>query len=325
MTNISFTTNEAAEFLDVTTNTIYQYIKQDILRPSNLEEFKYSREYKFTQEELERVQSLFKKPGLTTTEVGKLLNVKPHTVFTYIKEGKLPAVQKEYKGRMIYFIKEEDAAHFQQSLQQKQKVSRQSFYVKPYSVALYQLFTHEESHKKARIVELSKKEAIVQFDDGNIETVPLQSFTEQMFQPVYAVRKEKLHRKGKITFKFPKPRNIHAVSYYLIDLFFQQVGFPNMMIIEKNEMVLIEVKPLVLELSQEQSDVLDLMKQSLVDGELIEGPAYVRLISPMVPLHIKEIPRTLKDQIKEKAKKEQTSMEQAVIRILKDYFSKEGY
>lgn len=319
----SFTTNEAAEFLNVTTNTVYQYIKQGILQPCNLEEFKYSREYLFNQDELEKVKTKFEKPGLTTTEVGKLLNVKPHTVFTYIKEEKLLAEKKLYKGRMIYFIQEKDALEFQKTLQQKRKVSRQSFYSKTYGVGLFQLFNHTETREKARIVSLAKKEAILQFEDSRLETIPLPELSKRSIQPTYPIATDLIHRKGVVTFTFPKPRSIHAASYHLIDLLFQQVGSPNMLITEKNEMITVEVKPIKLRLPAEQTDLINLMKQSLVDGKMVEGAQYVRLISPTVPLHIKEIPRSLKEKIKQKAKREHSSMEQTVLYILQEYFKKE--
>lgn len=318
-----YSTTEAAEFLEVTPNTIYQYIKNKILNPCNLEEFEYSRQYLFTHEELERVKKEFFKPGLTTTEVSKILNVKPHTVFTYIKEGKLPAEKKEYKGRLIYFIQEKDLSNFQSTLQQRQKNSRRSFYLKSHNICLFQLFIHTDTNQKARIIELSKKDIVLQFEDGRFETISLHNFSESCFSPAYTISSELIHRKGEVTFKFPKPRTIEAISYFFIDYLFQHVGYSNMMISEKNEMITVKVKPVSLHISQEESDLLDLMKQSLVNGELIEGPKFVRLISPTTSLHIKEIPRTLKEKIKEKSKKEHTSMEQVVVSILKNYFGEE--
>lgn len=313
-------TNEVSNLLGVSEKTIYNYVKSGKLKPINYEQWQIEGTYYFSNEDIQKLMEDRKKPGFTTVEAAEILGISPTTVFRYVKDKKLPAIQEVYNGRSVYFINEEDLEEFNISKIQHYNRRKKEFYSKKEGIALFQLFIREGTKEEARIISLTGKEYKVMTEDG--EVLSLSELTNRGYKPKYEFANQKVNtRKGYVTFEFKKRNEISSAVYRVLDLFYQYIGPVNMRIqLGENDSIKIEVKPTLLPIDKNlYFDEIEVIKHNIIEGKIL-----YRLKGVMIDTNLEGIlihlPTALKSRIKKRATTEEKSMEEVIVDVLEKEF-----
>lgn len=314
------TTDEAAKILGVSTQTIYKYEKEQKLTSLYDHKWRMRKTKLFKREDVELLKQKFDKPGLTTGEAAEQAGVTPATILTYIKKEQLPAFMKKYKGKDLYFIKQEDLNEFLSSKEfqiQEKKRERKQFYDKDKGYVLYQSL-QTENGQLARILELDREGKVVTSDG---ESLNLQQAKEQGFTPVNGIVDHPYSTKrGYAKFRFVKPHNIVSNIYDIIEAFYQNAGPQNIRLNTEDEYIVMEVKPVSLPFTKEKDQsIINLIQHYLIEGKIIFDIEGIFIESDLEPFII-HIPSDMKEFIRKKASAENKSMEELAIQAFSHYW-----
>lgn len=317
MNETLLTTKEVADYLNVSVQTIYKYIREKKLVPIYEDSWQIDETHLFKREDVIALKETLKKPGLTTGEVAKQLQVHPTTVFSYIKRGDLQAEKKPYKGRELYFITEEALERFKVKHPLQKKREQKRFYSKPLHVYLYQKVYHQQDRVMGRIMELNGDGGKVWTEQGEI--FPLKELKERGF--IFQRYKERpyITKKGYVSFSFKKPSHIAAPVFNVIELFYSKLSYRNMKLTEKDDVINLEVKPCLLEDIYEDTHVYEikLLENHIKDG-IMEKRHNGLLIDNNLELLTVHISKEKKHKLKKLAQKQYLSLEQYVLKLIED-------
>ncbi|MDP1471856.1 helix-turn-helix domain-containing protein [Priestia megaterium] len=185
------TIEDVMEMLAISSKkTIYTCIQQGKLNPINKDDWHIEGRYEFNIEDVVRLQEELKKPGLTTKEVARQLDISVTTVNKYIKQELLPAFQEEYRGINCYFVNEEDLDAFKRTHEVGRKPSKRHFYHSEQNIALFQLFVKksEEKEQFARII--SVEDPIMAVTEQH-EEITLEELLHRGFEAAYEIESKK--------------------------------------------------------------------------------------------------------------------------------------
>ncbi len=316
------TTKEVCKILDISETTAYTYIKKRKLVPTNEKDWHIDQCYYFDPVQVEKLkEEISKPPGLTTGDVAKKLHIAPSTVSTYIKNGLLPAEQHLYKGRLHYFVKEEDLLAFDApSTKQKRE-----FYNKELGIGLFMKFMHPGSSKIARVMDIAGDEIVLV--DHNGEKIKYQEAIALGFNPAYSVSDKKLIRKkGYLEFNIPMVNNVLSSSYSIFDLLYEYWGPANLRIHTGDEYISVEVKPSFIEIEDKETlnsetylNAVNAMKEYAIEGKVKARTNGILLDTSYKKLYI-NLPEELKRKIKKAAEEKQVTMEELIVQTLEDRF-----
>ena len=317
------TTGDVANLLGVTENTVYNYIRQNKIVPINKDSWHWDGQYFFYEEDVDMSSLTEKKPGLTTGELAKKLDLRAQTILKYINSGQLKATLKTYKGREMNFIDEEDAKRFIKSYIKQRKYEKRSFYSKEYGYCLFQLFFNSKINQVARIKEIKNDGITALTEEGN--TLELKELLSEGYHPAYIISEGKYNtKKGYAKFRFIKPRQIKSTTYKIIDLFYQNAGPLNIRLYEEEDMIEIEVKPTLIDVDrQEFMDEINMLQQSLVEGNVSVRHDGILIDSDLEPLQL-YIPSQLKAEVKKRADQDNLTIDEFFSKLLREEF-KEKY
>lgn len=305
------TTEEVAERLNVKTATIYKYVREKKLVPLYDHKWRMRRTKLFPCDQVEKLEKALKKPGFTTGEVADALKIHVATVNSFINDGTLSAVKHLYKGREIYFISEEEFERFKAAYrhQAESRLDKKFYYLKDQGFLLFQLFINKYTHEHGRLMEITEEKSKIVTEHGEI--LPLDVAEKRGFECYQKIEnRDYSTRRGYAKFRFSRPFNIKSSIYTAIELIYAAAGPQNIRIDLQENFIELEVKPsLVVSTDQE---ILEVLKNNILEGKVLEQPEGVFLDSDLEPFNI-SIPSELKDFIKTKAKKENKSMEQIAV------------
>ncbi|NRD80969.1 helix-turn-helix domain-containing protein [Bacillus sp. BRMEA1] len=326
MTTINYskefvTTDEAAEILGVSTQTIYKYEKEKKLSSLYDHKWRMRKTKLFKREDVEQLKQSFNKPGLTTGEAAERVGVTPATIHTYIKKDQLPAFIHHYKGKDLYFIKEEDLNEFLSSKEfqlQEKKRERKQFYDKDSGFILYQSLKTVNG-QLARILELDGVGKVVTSDG---ESLTLQQAMERGFEPCTKIADHPYSTKrGYAKFRFIKPHNINSAIYDILEACYQHAGPQNIRLNTEDEYIVMEVKPVSLPFTKERdSSIINLIQNYIIEGKIIYDLDGIFIESDLEPFII-HIPSEMKEFIRKKAASENKSMEELAIEAFRQYWN----
>jgi excisionase family DNA binding protein len=313
--NKYLTTQEVADYLGKSIPTIYKYMKEKKIEPIYDHKWRMRKTKLFNQAEIERFKQKITKPGKTTFKVAEELEIPYHTLMKFIHDGVLPANKKNFQGKEQYFIGEQelnaflDSSHWKRYIQKKEKdiLSSQDEYL------LFQSFYNPITDIYGRLMETGPAAKVI---TSSNDIISLESALSDGFKPVLNTSKIKyINRKGYAKFKFIKPFDIQSSIYKIIEKFYQSIGTSNMKMEMDHNHIFLEVKPSLFNMFE--FDEIELLKQSVLEGEIIEDAEGIFIDTDLEPLTI-YLPSRIKEAIRQKALEKDKSMEELVINVLKE-------
>ncbi|MHA2896489.1 helix-turn-helix domain-containing protein, partial [Bacillus cereus] len=247
ITKPTVTTKEAADLLGVTVQTILKKEKDGFIECVYKDNWKQFGSKIFYVEDIERLKTKNEVKGLSTKEVADILNVAPSTIFTYIKSGKLPATMVEKRGKQVYLIDEEELEIFMLDYEKTKTKEKKTFITKMQdkNIYLYQVLTHQDTGKTARIIELNGTDGTILTEDEEI--FPLSTYKEHKYSFEPFKKQPVITKRGYLSFSFKKPQLFHSITYNLINLFYKELGVTNMRLHICADTIKLEIKPFVLQ------------------------------------------------------------------------------
>lgn len=315
--NCYIPTQKAADMLNVSVPTIYNYIREKKLKPVYEDKWRIDRSLLFREEDIMKLQKELKKPGLTRSEVAKKLDVSPSTVTNYFKKGTLPFFIQQYKGRNLYFVKEEDLSEFIEQNDSNKKRHMKQFFNKELSVYLYQRYFNKDTNEMARVMELRNGQGKVMTENGEVFTI--NDLLKKEFKPFENIEdKEYITRKGVATFTFQRPKFINSPIFNLIELFYQHLGPKNIRMAYDDNQIYLEIKPIVIEVENTElfETEINLLQQNLVEGQVSSRHNAILIESDLEPMII-HLPRNFKNKIVSEAIRRGLTIEEYAVKLLK--------
>src|SRR3954452_5649501 len=144
-----YTQKEVAERLGVSKATVYHYAKQRKIRKI-ADPHRLHREARYYKEEVDRLAMDREQypTGMRPSEVAKQLGLSVQSVYKYIKDGTIKAVEVPFGDeRTNYVISEEaflEAKEVFQSLD-SERVRKNEYYNSNHDIALFQYFQSKDS------------------------------------------------------------------------------------------------------------------------------------------------------------------------------------
>ncbi|MGG3806413.1 helix-turn-helix domain-containing protein [Metabacillus fastidiosus] len=309
------TTDEVALFLNRSKGTIYNYVKEKLLTPvADHPKWKMRKTTLFKKTEVEQFREKITKPGITTLEAAKELGIEYTALMPFIYNGTLQADRKIFQGKERHFIEKEELSKFKNSevfrnfLEKKKKNKR----VTQDGWILFQSLINLESNVMARIMELNENQSLVITEDD--EQFPIEEIVQRGFMAQHPITDMPyITRKGYAKFKFFKPYNIHSDIFQVIDYLYQVITHKNIKVVVEHGFIYLDIKPVFLE--DMSHDFFSILNSGLYEGKVEQQPSGVSIDSDLEPLYL-NVPSHLKQLIKEKAKKENKTIEELSIQAL---------
>ncbi|PHG69742.1 helix-turn-helix domain-containing protein [Bacillus toyonensis] len=285
ITKSTVTTKEAADLLGVTVQTILKKEKDGLIECVYKNNWKQFGSKIFYLEDIERLKNKEEVKGLSTKEAAEILNVAPSTIFTYIKSGKLPAAMVEKRGKQVYLIDEEELEIFMLDYEKITTKERKTFITKiqDTDVYLYQLLSHGETGKLARIIEINSLGG--KFITEDEEIFPLSKYKELGYTIKPYEKQTVITKRGYLSFVFKKPQLFHSITYNLLNLFYKELGVTNMRVSVSTDTIQLEIKPFVLRIAPLQlQEEIKYLHSHMKSGSIlphIEGIYFKSNVEPL--------------------------------------------
>jgi excisionase family DNA binding protein len=306
-----YTQKQVAELLGVSKATVYHYAKQGKIRKI-ADPHRLHREARYYKEEVDRLAWERKQhpTGMRPSEVAKQLGLSIQSVYKYIKDGSIRAVEVPFGDeRTNYVISEEaflEAKEWFQSLG-FERVRKNEYYDSIHDIALFQYFQSPDS-TAARVMKdeelnwgfyLPYYQKWVEYNEG-IEKYGL--------EPCYEIHREAFDYKGYVHIEIPKGE---VILYPFIDFIYESWGIENVGIREQEQGVCISMKAGETSLQQVIPFKLEQLIPYIKEGtiEIAEGLFIVRSAYRKTNL---ELPIKMLDAVKQLAEQEDITMSQWV-------------
>lgn len=310
------TTKQVAEMLDLSIATIYKYIKEKRLRPIYEDSWHIDETHLFKKEDVETLKEKLEKPGLTTGEVAKQLQVHPTTVAAYIKKGELKATKQLYKGRNLYFISEDEVANFKKEHPKQQKRRKKEFYSKSTRLYLFQTVKNKQTFELGRIMKLSTGNGEIWTESGEIIACDHMQ-QHDFFVVENFLEKDYITKRGYVIFRFPLPKHIASPIFSLIESFYRELSYRNIRVTKREQHIQLEVKPCFIKELKEDSHPyeINVLQKHIIKGSVIKRHNGLLLESDMEVLTI-NLSSSLKNRLKNLAKHQDLTMEEYVRKLI---------
>lgn len=318
-------TKEAMNLLSCTVQTIYHYVKAGKLQPINKEDWQIDGTYYFKKIDIEKLKKIREKPGLTTGEAAKCLQLSVSTVLKDIKNGYLPAHKEMYQGKQQYFIKQEEVDLFRKSTYYQKKNRKKAFFSKESSRYLFEPFEHKETGEFGRVIELNEKNGTFLTEGGTI--LPITMIEKHDYRSIHPYQPKKhVTSKGYATFVFKvhlleDAINVRSDVFSVLDLLYTFAGVENMQLGKNGDEIKVRVKKVFipkLHLSEKKTEMI---RESIVSGEIKESNDRIVIQPPVESLSI-YIETSLKEKAIERAEQANLSLESFVIQLLEQALQK---
>lgn len=309
------TTIQAVELLEVSKQTIYNYVKIGKL-PLVYEDWQIDGTMKFFRKDIDRLKQITERPeGLTVLEVANKIGVSKATIHQYIKSGKLNSVKIKLKGRDTLFLSLEDVNKLQENIQNHS--TKKSYFTKDLKYYLFGLFVKPNTNEKARIIELTEDGALIAKTNMG-ELLNKEDLMNRGFERAYELKKSKHSTKrGTIVFYFPIPQTLNAPVFEIIDNFYINIGVQNMNLTIKNGIVKVELKPVKLPYSTDRLEQdFEILQNCLQKGKLSSRPGFIVMSSHQEQLTT-FVEESIKNKIKRIANEHHTGLEDITEKLIR--------
>lgn len=309
-----YTQKEVADRLGVSKATVYHYGKQGKIKKI-ADPYRLHREARYYKEDVDRLAMEREQhpTGMRPSEVAKQLGLSVQSVYKYIKDDTIKALEVPFGDeRTTYVISEEAFEEAKELLQftESERVRKNEYYESSHDIGLFQLFQSADN-LIARVMRNKEKDwgfylpnyqKWVDYEEG-IERYAL--------KPCYGIHKDPFEYKGYVHIKISKGEDI---LYPFIDFIYESWGIENLGIREHDLWVHISLKagevPLT-ELPFALEHLLLYVKEGTI--EIAEGLVIVRSAYRKTNL---ELPIKILDKVKQLAEKENMTMSQWVERAI---------
>jgi transposase len=316
-----YTQKEVADRLCVSKATVYHYGKQGKIKKI-MDPYRLHREARYYKEDVDRLAIVRKQipTGMRPSEVAKQLGLSVQSVYKYIKDDTIKALEVPFGDeRTTYVISEEAFEEAKELLQfsESERVRKNEYYESSNDIALFQLFQYSDN-LIARVMRnkeldwgfyLPNYQKWVNYEEG-IERYSL--------NPCYGIHKEPFDNKGYVHIKILKGEDI---LYPFIDFIYELWGIENLGIREHDLWVHISLKAGEVPFTELPFPIEQLLLH-VQEGtiEIAEGLVIVRSAYRKTNL---ELPIKILDKVKQFAENEKITMSQWVERALQQSIDEE--
>src|SRR4051794_619878 len=310
-----YTQKEVAERLGVSKATVYHYAKQGKIRKI-VDLYRLHREARYYKEEVDRLAMDREQypTGLHPSEVAKQLRLSVQSVYKYIKDGTIKAVEVPFGDeRTTYVISEEAFQEAKELLQtsESERVRKSEYYDSDKGIALFQYFQSKD-RLSARVMKdgehnwgfyLPEYQKWVEYKEG-LEKYGL--------EPCYEIHKDPFDYKGYVHINIPKGED---VLYPFIDFIYESWGIENVGIREHEQWIYITPKTAESTIQSSLPFTLEQLLPFIKEGtiKIDEGLFIVRSAYRKTNL---ELPIKMLDSVKQLAEQENMTMSQWVERAI---------
>ncbi|MEC2074355.1 helix-turn-helix domain-containing protein [Alkalihalophilus marmarensis] len=257
---------EAMKRLKISRTKLYFYIQNGELIPENPHTFRMEGEYRIPDEQVEALYEKLYPGGITTKEAAAYIGCKPAVIYQAIKNQKLTT----HKAEGNYYIEEDEKLEmFKETYRQKLGVEKKtSHYNKQNRTYLFQSYVHRSNGELARIMSIKGDEGYALDAYGERISVTQLLLNYYPCSPYHLGKSTT--RKGKVTFRFVKPTHIRSLTYTFIETLVVIVGLKQVRIEEIGTEIEVTCKPFIFRQGEENHDLAELAKRSLVSGKVVQ-------------------------------------------------------
>jgi excisionase family DNA binding protein len=317
-----YTQKEVANLLGISKATVYHYAKQGKIRKI-ADPYRLHREARYYKEEVDRLAEERKgqPTGMRPSEVAKQLGLSVQSVYKYIKDGTIQAVEVPFGDeRTTYVISDEafrEAKEFFRS-SETDRVRKSEFYDSTYDIAIFQCFQSSDG-LAARVMKNKERnwglylpyyQKWVNYKEG-VEKYGL--------EPCYGIHTKPFDYKGYVHLQIPKGED---ELYPFLDFIYESWGIENIGVREQEQSVYISMKAGEIPIPSSIPFTLNQLLPFLQEGtmEMVEGFLVVRSAYRKTNL---ELPIKMLDKVKQLAEQESITMSQWVERAIHQAFNSE--
>lgn len=306
-------TKEVAERLGLTVTTIYQYVKNQKLKPV-YDDWQVDETMLFYLSDVQRLEN--QRPGgFTTAQVADELGIHQTTVSKQIKEGKIKADKVKYKGRMTYFVSNDVLEELKMNYNNNRS-NKDYFYQKKWNYYLFQSFTNVKNNDFGRVEKVTKDSGHIITDNG--EQIKFDQLKEKGFYPREKyVNIKTINKPGDISFQFKLPNSLHSPVYEVIELLYRNLSYKNMKLFIEDDYINIQVKPVLLKLSNDVTYAL--LQDHVVKGKVTERHNGILLDSCLESILI-HMNKEQKRRLKHESKRKGITVDQLIVSIIDEHY-----
>src|SRR3954468_19871464 len=310
-----YTQKEVAERLDVSKATVYHYAKQGKIRKI-ADPHRLHREARYYKEEVDHLAEEKKEypTGMRPSEVAKQLGLSVQSVYKYIKEGAIQAVEVPFGDeRTTYVISDEAFQEAKRLFQSSEadRIRKSEFYDSTHDIALFQYFQSPDS-VVARVMKDEANNWGFYLPNYQKWVEHKEGMEKYALEPCYRIHADPFDYKGYVHLRIPKGEDI---LYPFIDFIYESWGIENAGIREHEQWIYIVMKTGESILQNPFPFTLGQLLPFINEGtiEITEGLFIVRSAYRKTNL---ELPIKMLDDVKQLAEQENITMSQWVERAI---------
>lgn len=261
---MTMTTNEVKEALNISHFIFNNLMKKGQLTPINKDTWRLDGSFLFNREEVEHLKNELEIDGITLYRASKKYHISMYQLEKWIKEGGLVCTTQEYRNRQMKFVKEDDIRELIQKVEQANAVYTFS---QKYNVVLFQKFI--KGNTLARIISIPKRGDIMLLDEF-ANKLSLSAALKEGYEPAYMLPdKPRSHHQRFVKFRFPKSNQLRNNIFRLIDNILQYVSPRNIKISEEEGFLYFEIRQSLITLSPGiQMEWIEELTPYIIEGKI---------------------------------------------------------
>ncbi|QAS54856.1 helix-turn-helix domain-containing protein [Halobacillus litoralis] len=264
---------EAADYLEKSLLSVYKYINDGKLSVAQEEGISTKRNRLLYTSEVKEFKNRTSKPGWTTGDIGKKLNISASSVYSFIENGDLKGEKKRWGNREVYFVEPKEALRFIDWYQQERgsstltspkKNEGKSFYSKKHNLYLFQELYSLHLKQMARVTSMAPIK--VTDEQGAIYTIDEAVELGFKAKKIYEIIPHKTS-KGYAHFKMPLPSSIVHPQFDLIEKIYEELSFSNIYLYASEGKLELFTKQF--ELTDLEKVYYEQLNKHLMDGSVV--------------------------------------------------------
>ncbi|MEW9183494.1 DNA-binding protein [Bacillus mycoides] len=262
---ITMTTNEVKDYLDISHFIFNNLMKQGQLAPINKDTWRLDGSFLFSREEVDKLKDERKIEGITLYQASKEYPISMNQIEKWIEEEKLVYSVQEYRNRQTKFVKEDDIRKLVQQVEQANAVYTFS---QKHNVVLFQKFI--KGNTLARIISIPKRGEIILLDEfGN--NLTLREALKEGYESAYMLSdKPRSHHQRFVKFRFPKSDQLRNNIFHLVDNILQYVSPKNLKVSEEEGFWYFEIRQSLVTLSPGiQIEWINELTPYIIEGKIV--------------------------------------------------------
>ncbi|KGX91522.1 helix-turn-helix domain-containing protein [Pontibacillus marinus] len=289
-------------------------VNQGRLTPVNPDTYRRDGGYRFSQEEIERVEQMLELPGLSVKEAAQELEITPQYLLQFVSNGELESEVKWIGQKKRRYFQKEEIKRFKKFLNEDRQTNRIGEYGRRVKLISREVRIFEEclyDGNESRVVSLeplkimTNRGEIIQLGDIDVESA---SWPEKPY----------IRQKGYTEFEIPIPRHPQHPVYKILYKLIEDLGDSNIQIYETSfGDYFVRCRLGSIPATNEE---YKLLLKYLSNGEITYENGRVHLESNEITKTI-TIPKDLWQDIEQISENENESIHQTVTKALRNYLN----